>query len=93
MLRSHGSIDDDRLRVRFDGFDDAALKIEIYAYAMAETWPEFLEIREDVLFKVMEIIENAGTRLALPTEVHYAAEGASGIVGRKSHEPERPATP
>ncbi len=69
MLRSHGSIDDDRLRVRFDGFDDAALKIEIYAYAMAETWPEFLEIREDVLFKVMEIIENAGTRLALPTEV------------------------
>ena len=75
MLRSHGSIDDDRLRVRFDGFDDAALKIEIYAYAMAETWPEFLEIREDVLFKVMEIIENAGTRLALPTEVHYAAEG------------------
>jgi len=60
--------------VRFDGFDDAALKIEIYAYAIAETWPEFLEIRQDVLFKVMEIIENSGTRLALPTEVHYKAE-------------------
>ena len=74
MLRSHGSIDNDRLRVRFDGFDDAALKIEIYAYAIAETWPEFLEIRQDVLFKVMEIIENSGTRLALPTEVHYKAE-------------------
>ncbi len=85
MLRSHGSIDDDRLRVRFDGFGDAALKIEIYAYAMAETWPEFLEIREDVLFKVMEIIEDAGTRLALPTEVHYAAEGLPGSRGDVSH--------
>ncbi len=78
MLRGHERIDDNRLRIRLTGFDNGMPEIEIFAYAVAETWPDFLEIREDVLFKVMEIIENAGTRLALPTEVHYAAEGASG---------------
>ena len=46
---------------------------------MTSAWPEFLEIREDVLLKVMEIVERAGTRLALPTEIHYVSgeQGAS----------------
>ena len=45
---------------------------------MAETWPEFLEIREDVLFKVMEIIESLGDPSRPADEVHYAAEGVPG---------------
>jgi len=74
MLRGHELIDEDRLRVRFNGFEDALPEIELYAYAVAETWPEFLEIRQDVLFKVMEIIEHSGTSLALPTEVRVSGD-------------------
>jgi MscS family membrane protein len=74
MLRGHELIDEDRLRVRFNGFEDALPEIELYAYAVAETWPEFLEIRQDVLFKVMEIIEHSGTSLALPTEARVSGD-------------------
>jgi hypothetical protein len=49
-------------------------EIEIYAYAMTNSWPEFLEIREDVLFKVMETLDSAGTRLALPAGVRYVED-------------------
>ncbi len=75
MLRDHDRIAEEKLRVRFNGFDDAVLNVELYAYALTDDWPEFLEIRQDVLIKVMEIVEQSGTQMALPTEVHYSAEG------------------
>ena len=74
MLRDHEKIDPKRLRVRFNGFDDALPEIELYAYAVANSWPDFLEIRQDVLFSVMEIIERSGTGLALPTEVRVSGD-------------------
>jgi MscS family membrane protein len=71
MLRDHEQIDDEPLRVRFMGFGDYDLKIELFAYALTRAWPEFLEIREEVLLRVMAIVEKSGTRLALPAEIRY----------------------
>jgi len=73
MLKEHERIADEPLRVRFNGFGEYFLEVELYAYAMTSAWPEFLEIREDVLLKVMDIIERSGTRLALPTGVRYVS--------------------
>jgi MscS family membrane protein len=73
MLRAHEQIAEERLRVRFTGFGEYSLEIELYAYAMTSEWSEFLEIREDILLKVMRIVEDSGARLALPTEMHYVS--------------------
>ena len=73
MLRAHGQIAEERLRVRFTGFGEYSLEIELYAYAVTSEWPEFLKIREEILLSVMRIIERSGTRLALPTEMHYVS--------------------
>jgi MscS family membrane protein len=73
MLQDHGRIAEEPLRVRFIGFGEYYLEVELYAYAMTDAWADFLEIREDVLMKIMDIIERSGTRLALPTEVHYTS--------------------
>ena len=79
MLRAHGQIAEERLRVRFTGFGEYSLEIELYAYAVTSEWPEFLKIREEILLSVMRIIEGSGTRLALPTEMHYVSgQGAPG---------------
>jgi MscS family membrane protein len=77
MLRDHDRIAEEPLRVRFTGFGGHYLEVELYAYALTSAWPEFLEIREDVLLRVMEIVERSGTRMALPTEVHYVGAGGS----------------
>jgi MscS family membrane protein len=78
MLKAHDRIAEEPLRVRFIGFGEYYLEVELYAYAMTDAWPEFLEIREDVLMKVMDIIELSGTRLALPTGVRYlSGQGTS----------------
>jgi small-conductance mechanosensitive channel len=73
MLRDHERIANEPLRVRFIGFREYYLEIELSAYALTNAWPEFLEIREDVLLKVMEIVERSGIRLALPTEIHHVS--------------------
>ncbi len=73
MLREHERIAEEPLRVRFVGFGEYYLEVELYAYAMTDAWPEFLEIREDVLLKVMSIVERSGTRMALPTGIRYVS--------------------
>ncbi len=74
MLRNDERIAEEPLRVRFVGFGEYDLKIEINAYALTSAWAEFLEIREDLLLKVMDIVERSGTHLALPTGVRYVSE-------------------
>jgi MscS family membrane protein len=74
MLREHPRISHDRLRVRFNGLAESSLEIELYAYAETGDWPEFTRIREEILLRVLEIVERSDTRLAVPTEVHYVHE-------------------
>jgi len=81
MLEKHPRIAEERLRVRLTGFGDYSLEVELFAYALTSAYPEFLEIREEVLLEAMAIVESAGTRLALPTEIHYEG-GQAASVGR-----------
>jgi MscS family membrane protein len=48
-------------RARFVGFGASSLDIEVFAYVMTRDWAEFLGIREDILLRVMDIIEQGGT--------------------------------
>jgi small-conductance mechanosensitive channel len=73
MLSEHPQVADEPMWVCFNGFGRHFLAVELFAYAMTSDWSEFLEIREDVLLKVMGVVEGAGTRLALPTEIHYVS--------------------
>jgi MscS family membrane protein len=58
-------------RVRLIGFGDDALTVEVICYSDTGVWAEWHAIREDVLLRVMEIIEAAGTRPALPSKTVY----------------------
>ncbi len=74
MLLSHPRIAPDPVRVRFSGFGESTLNIEVVAYALTSDWAEFLGIQEDVFFRVMEIVEQGGTGFAFPSQMHYEAQ-------------------
>jgi MscS family membrane protein len=78
MLLEHSEISEERLRVRLHDVGDHYFEIQLYCYALTNEWPEFTRIREEILLEAMAIIENTGTRLALPTEIHYAAQPSNG---------------
>ena len=60
-------------RARLIGFGEDALTVEVLCYTDTGVWAEWHAIREDVLLRLMEIIETAGTRLALPSKTMYYA--------------------
>ena len=73
MMNEHPSIESGTSRVRVANFAGAAFEFELWAYGKTGDWTEFTAIRQDVLLKVAEIVEAAGTRFAGPTQLTYLA--------------------
>lgn len=71
LLLGHPRVDPDPARARFAGFGESSLNIEVFAYVTTNDWNEFLGIREDILLRVMDIIEQAGTAVAFPSQTLY----------------------
>ncbi len=72
MLKSHPKIAQDQtLLVRFDEFGDSALGIFIYTFVGSAVWSEYLEVKEDVYLKIMQIVENNKAEFAFPSQSIY----------------------
>ena len=71
MLLGHPRLHPDSARARFIGFGASSLDIEVSAYAATKDGAEFLGIREDVLLRIMDIVEQSGTGFAFPSQTLY----------------------
>jgi MscS family membrane protein len=71
MLLAHPRVVDDEPRVRFAGFGDSALKVEIRVNINTTDPNEFRAIREDIYLHVMKIVKDAGTGFAFPSRTVY----------------------
>lgn len=78
ILRSHPKIWPDAVVVRFSGFGESTLNIEVMAWFQTGDWGEFQLIRQDILLEFMEAIERAGTSIAFPTQTLHLAPSAPG---------------
>jgi MscS family membrane protein len=73
LLSDHPLVDRDTARVRFFRLGPSSLDVEIFAYLFARDWGHFLEIQEKLLFNVIEVVNQAGTEIALPSQTMYVA--------------------
>jgi MscS family membrane protein len=71
MLYEHPKIESESARIRFASFDSSALKLEIFSYVLTRDFAEFTAIREDLLLRIMEIVEKSGTGFAFPSQTLY----------------------
>lgn len=77
MLRDHPAIDQDFLLVNFTDFGASSLDIMVYCFSSSTVWVEYLEAREDVCLKIMEILEKLGLEIAFPSRTLYLHESQS----------------
>jgi MscS family membrane protein len=86
LLYSHPRVDPDPARVRFVSFGDYSLDVEIFAYIRAADINEFFEIGEDLNLRIMEIIANAGTGFAFPSQTMYLGkdDGLDSEAGQRA---------
>ncbi|KYZ88239.1 mechanosensitive ion channel protein MscS [Alcanivorax sp. KX64203] len=69
MLIDHDDIETDArtLIVNFDTYGASHIEFFIYTFTKTTNWVRFHEIKQDVLMKIMEIVEQHGAEFAFPT--------------------------
>jgi len=77
MLLAHSDIDTTKtLIVNFNAFASSSLDFFIYTFTKTTNWVDYHQIKQDVLLKVLDIIEEQGAECAFPTStVHMADSG------------------
>lgn len=69
MLEQHPDIDATQtLIVNFNTFGPSSLNFFIYTFTKTVNWVEYHSVKQDVLLKVMEIIQQNGADIAFPTQ-------------------------
>jgi len=76
MLYEHAKIEHESARIRFAAIDNSALNLEVFSYVLTRDFNEFTAIREDVLLRMLEIIEKSGSGLGFPSSTVYMARDA-----------------
>ncbi|UCD12334.1 MAG: mechanosensitive ion channel family protein [Nitrospinaceae bacterium] len=75
MLENHPEIDTGRtLIVNFNKFASSSLDFFIYTFTRTTGWVKFHEIKQDVLLKILDIIEAEGAECAFPTSTLHLAD-------------------
>ncbi len=75
MLRNHPDIDQSvTLMVNFVTFGPSSVDFFVYTFTRTTVWQEYHAIKQDVLFKIAEIIERRGAEIAFPTNTVHLAE-------------------
>lgn len=68
MLQQHPDIDNEQtLIVNFNSFAASSVEFFIYTFTKTTEWILFHEIKQDVLLKIVEIVENNKAEFAFPT--------------------------
>ena len=75
-LKDLSYVDSGSVRVRLLRFASFSLDVEVFAYLAARDWNQFLERQEDLLLKIMDIVQKAKTEIAFPSQTMYLAGGS-----------------
>lgn len=74
MLIDHDEIDDNQtLIVNLNQFGDSSVNLLVYTFTKTTIWIKFHEVKQDVLLRIAEIIEQHGAEIAFPTSTLHVA--------------------
>lgn len=76
MLIAHDEIDSNQtLIVNFNAFGASSLDFFIYTFTKTTNWIKYHEVKQDVLMKIMAIVEEEGAEFAFPTTTIHVPDG------------------
>jgi MscS family membrane protein len=57
--------------VRIDSFNDSSIDLMLYCFTKTTDWGEWLEIKETLALEIKDIVQNAGSNFAFPSQSIY----------------------
>ena len=82
LLYSHAKVETKTVRVRLIDISGSSLSLEVFAYILTRDFNEFAAMREDLLLRIMDVLEDSGGGLALPSQTLYLSRD-SGVEKEK----------
>jgi MscS family membrane protein len=80
LLVGYEGVEVESVRVQFFRLSASSLDIEVVAYIFAADMVEFLTVQQELLLRMMEIVEQSGTEIAFPTQtLRVRDEGAAAL--------------
>jgi len=76
LLGENKKIENSSIRVRLIEIGASALNVELYCYVLTQDFNEFAAVREDVLLRIMNLVEGSPTTLASPSQTLYLSQNA-----------------
>jgi len=76
LLYSHPKVESKTVRVRLTDIAGTSLTVEVVSYILTRDFNEFAAVREDLLLRMMEIMEQSGSGLALPSQTLFLGRDA-----------------
>lgn len=74
VIRSHPHAWQEMIVVKFQGFGESSLEIEIMCWFQTTDFPTFRAYREEVLLGFMKVVEGAGSSFAFPTRTVHLVD-------------------
>ncbi|MBP1950198.1 mechanosensitive ion channel family protein [Virgibacillus litoralis] len=71
LLKNHAEIHQETIFVSLDQYKEYGLDILLYFFTKTTDWGDYLNIREELNFKILEILENEGVTIAIPSRRLY----------------------
>ena len=71
MLKKHDDVIDDTIIVRFDNITDNGINLLVYSYTNSTDYASFLKEKEEINFKIMQILREENVELAYDTKTVF----------------------
>jgi MscS family membrane protein len=76
VLSGHEKLEKNTIRVRLTELTANAINVELVCYVLTRDFDEFATVREELLLRIMNFVEDSGTSLASPSQTLYLNEDA-----------------
>jgi MscS family membrane protein len=76
ILSDMPEIHNDFFLVNFTDFGTSSLDILVYCFTKTTDWADYLQVRQDLLLKIMSYLESLGLEVAFPTRSIYLESAA-----------------
>ena len=83
LLYSHPKVETQTVRVRLTDIAGSSLSVEVFVYILTRDFNEFAAVREDLLLRMMDVMEETGGGLALPSQTLYLSRD-TGVEKQKA---------
>ena len=76
ILTTNPKVETGPIPVRFVGVGTYSLDVEINCYVKTTDFDDFLATQQDLLLRILQAVEQAGTRLAVPLQESFESKDA-----------------